>query len=99
MSDTCVKCFRPLARGPVGRPAAYCSPGCRRAAEYELRRLQRRLERLEDERERWRRAVAGVGFFTGSPAYASAMLARVEAEVAEAEARLRSLLSEGDDDG
>jgi hypothetical protein len=41
-----------------GRPPDYCSVGCRRAAEYEVRRASRRLERLEDERDRLERQTA-----------------------------------------
>jgi hypothetical protein len=44
----CRKCSRPFTRlKSVGAPAKYCSVGCRRAAEYEVRRLQRALENLE----------------------------------------------------
>ncbi|KPC79535.1 hypothetical protein ADK82_25745 [Streptomyces sp. NRRL S-4] len=34
--------------GP-GRPSSYCSNACRRAAEYELRRIQRALEGVEEQ--------------------------------------------------
>src|SRR5687768_17907774 len=46
---TCRKCGAelPEAAGP-GRPRSYCSVGCRRAAELEVRRLQRALENTED---------------------------------------------------
>jgi hypothetical protein len=47
----CLKCRAPLTPTDVGRPPTYCSTGCRRAAEYELRRIQRHLERLEAQRE------------------------------------------------
>ena len=47
----CLKCRTPLTPTAVGRPSRYCSTGCRRAAEFELRRLQRHLERLERQRE------------------------------------------------
>lgn len=50
MSDQCVKCRRALEQTGTGRPKAYCGEGCRRAAEHEVRRISRRLERLEDER-------------------------------------------------
>ena len=67
----CLKCRKPL-ESHGRRPAAdYCSTGCRRAAEFELRRIQRHLERLEAQREspffaripnapspRWRRGCA-----------------------------------------
>ena len=47
----CLKCRAPLTPTAAGRPPSYCSTGCRRAAEYELRRIQRHLERLEAQRE------------------------------------------------
>jgi hypothetical protein len=47
--NTCLKCDEPLQQPTTGRPALYCSTGCRRAAEYELRRLQRHLEAIEGE--------------------------------------------------
>lgn len=44
----CRKCGRrlPRAEGP-GRPPRWCSTGCRRSAEYAVKRLNRRIERLE----------------------------------------------------
>ena len=47
----CLKCRTPLTPTAAGRPPSYCSTGCRRAAEYELRRIQRHLERLEGRRD------------------------------------------------
>ena len=47
----CLKCRTPLTPTATGRPPSYCSTGCRRAAEYELRRIQRHLERLEAQRQ------------------------------------------------
>jgi hypothetical protein len=47
----CLKCRTPLTPTAVGRLPSYCSTGCRRATEYELRRIQRHLERLEVQRE------------------------------------------------
>jgi hypothetical protein len=45
---TCVECGTPLAQQPgPGRPAKYCSPVCRRSAEYSLRRAQSLLKRAE----------------------------------------------------
>lgn len=47
---TCLKCRAPLpVRSGTGRPAVYCGETCRRLAEYEIRRLDRRLGRYEDE--------------------------------------------------
>ncbi|MFC9251217.1 hypothetical protein [Amycolatopsis thailandensis] len=82
----CRKCGGKLAErtGP-GRKPAYCSPGCRRAAEYELRRIQRALEALEDEhrdiRLNWARVFAD-------------RLPLIEAEQNRLETRLRELLDD-----
>lgn len=47
----CVKCGKPLEEpSGAGRAPRYCSVACRRAAEFELRRIQRHLERLEQQR-------------------------------------------------
>jgi len=45
---TCATCGTPIEpkAGP-GRPAAYCSVGCRRVAEFQIRNLARRVERYE----------------------------------------------------
>ncbi len=44
---SCLKCGSPLTKSATGRPPRYCSVACRRAAEYERKRIQRHLERLE----------------------------------------------------
>jgi hypothetical protein len=47
--NTCLKCDQPLPEpASTGRPAVYCSSGCRRAAELEITRLNRRIDALED---------------------------------------------------
>lgn len=44
----CRQCGADLdQRMAPGRPRAYCSSRCKRLTEYEVRRLQRRLEGLE----------------------------------------------------
>jgi hypothetical protein len=44
----CRVCIRSLpARAATGRPAVHCSEECRRLAELEIRRVGRRLEKLE----------------------------------------------------
>ena len=73
----CLKCRTPLTPTAAGRPPSYCSPGCRRAAEYELRRIQRHLERLEAQRQ--------------SPFFVK----DTERAIAALEARLRTLLEDG----
>ncbi|MCP5278551.1 MAG: hypothetical protein H6935_09335 [Thiobacillus sp.] len=46
--SNCIKCNAELPKieGP-GRPKGYCSTACRRAAEHEVRRLDRRIDELE----------------------------------------------------
>lgn len=44
----CLKCGKSLDEASdKGRPPAYCSLSCRRAAEMEIRRADKRLEALE----------------------------------------------------
>lgn len=76
----CLVCRKPLERPEVGRPPSYCSTSCRRAAEYELRRLQRRLQALEDQAARAR--IVG----------ADELAERVGHEIKRAELRLLQLL-------
>ena len=46
--NNCPKCNEPIQRPPgKGRPAIYCSPSCRAAASYEIKRILRRLEAFE----------------------------------------------------
>ena len=89
----CLKCGGPLPERPAtGRPATYCSVACRRAAEFEIRRLNRRLEVLEVKASGLRHGRdSGIRDWQGrTPQMA---LADVEEEIAEAEARLRALLA------
>jgi hypothetical protein len=81
-ADACLKCAAPLKRPDVGRPPAYCSPACRRAAEYELERLQRRLEKLE--------TYAADLRLMGDP---DRQARKVDQELEQAERRLRELLA------
>lgn len=85
----CVKCGAELSAPPTGRPPTYCSTGCRRATEYELRRLQRRLERLEEDLGWLRPLRPDVFTIYGK---AGPAVAQVTADIAEAEARMRELL-------
>lgn len=82
----CRKCGRPIAQAAGrGRPRAYCSTGCRRAMEYELRRLQSALEDVE-EQQRWCR----LGWYGRSPAQAT----KYDGERLRLEDRLRELLDD-----
>lgn len=86
-SVACRKCGAAIepADGP-GRPKTFCSVGCRRAAEREIRRLDRALESVED-RLRYVR-------INGSHEPAAR---RYEAERVRLEHRLRELLADGGD--
>lgn len=93
MSLGCQKCGRPLEKPRTGRPPRWCSKGCRRAAEYEITRLQRRLQSLEDEREKRRgeKNRDGRDWLGRTHAeYARAL----EEGIREAEERLRALLDD-----
>ena len=59
----CPKCGNDLPQQEgAGRPARYCSDACKRAAGYEMTRLNRRLQGIEDrlsmEREEYAVKVA-----------------------------------------
>ena len=91
MASNCVNCGAPLAVQKVGRPALYCGVACRRAAEFELRRVLTRVERLEMEQELCRRDRSGIYHFPyGTPAERSQSLAE---ELGRAKGRLQELLN------
>jgi hypothetical protein len=48
-SLACVRCGAPFVPRNRGRTRRYCAVPCRRAAEYEVRRVRRRLARQERE--------------------------------------------------
>ena len=97
----CRYCSGELRVSKRGRPPNYCSVGCRRAAEYEVRRMSRRLERLEDEHDRLERRTAE---YTLRDAGASDwQLQRhqsdahvVDLQIARARQRMRDLLDDDD---
>jgi predicted nucleic acid-binding Zn ribbon protein len=60
----CVVCGAPVGEQRPGRPALYCSVGCRRAREYERRRTQAALERVESSLA-WHRERQEVGSLVG----------------------------------
>ncbi len=83
--STCMKCGSPLpAAAATGRPAVYCSAGCRRAAELEIKRLQTRLINMEAK-------ASNVRLGYGLPGRGD--LERITAEIDLAESRLRELLA------
>lgn len=49
MTTTCLSCRIELPpREGAGRPSRYCSDTCKRVAGYEITRLNRRLQKLEE---------------------------------------------------
>jgi len=95
----CPRCKADVRGSGKGRPPTYCGEPCRRAAEYELRRIQRGLEKSEDRLREWRRKAVlieadkyrGIGSLDN----AEVQIAVHEAEIAELEERLRLLLAAG----
>lgn len=78
----CLRCAEPIERRPGrGRPQVYCGPACRRSVELEVRRIVRRLERLENRVSNLRLQH-----------YPMPVIRATEAELARLEARLRALL-------
>ncbi len=87
MTSTCRKCGAPVEQtGGRGRPRSYCSVGCRRAAEREIRRADRAIEQME-ERARWARINNAD----------RASVAKYDAERVHLEQRLRDLLDDDED--
>jgi predicted nucleic acid-binding Zn ribbon protein len=84
----CAVCRTPIAPSATGRPPAYCSAACRRVREYQIRRVDRLLQRLEERASEVRLTPTedrGIS------------LARVQHEIKRQEARLRELLIQEDD--
>ena len=89
----CIKCGATLPpSAATGRPRVYCSVACRRAGEFELRRLQKHLEDLEDS-EQHIRLYGGASHAAVLNGPAEAMQ-RLQAERERLEARLRELLTD-----
>ena len=84
----CLTCGRPLpARTGRGRPLQYCGAGCRRGAEFEIRRIDRHIAGLEKHLSWLRRT---------DPRFRmedDADLRRLEAEIALQRARFGALLN------
>lgn len=93
--STCRKCGQSLpARTPstIGRPLDYCSTGCRRAAEHELRRLDTQLLTAEAEITALRLALI--------PQPLTGLQARLDwwtSETTRLEARMAHLLDDNTD--
>lgn len=97
---TCRKCGAALAGRPgVGRPAWYCSTGCRRAAEYELRRAQDALATVEKRAREHREQIALESVYGLNCCGRGQALVRhlegIEAERMRLESRMQLLLDDG----
>ena len=90
----CVKCGISLTKPAAGRPPRYCSTACRRAAEHEIRRLNRHLERLETEAEGLRHSRWKLSDTLGRTH--RQQVGDTRRAIAEKETRLRELLEEAE---
>lgn len=80
--NTCLKCGLTIEeQATTGRPKAYCSVGCRRSAEHEVRRINSLLQKLETDLSN---AILGRVW--------ADQVSKIEAEILRQEARLRNLL-------
>jgi hypothetical protein len=98
--STCAACKTPIDQAATGRPRKFCSEGCRRSADLEVRRLDRQLDVAETgltvARDWLAKVEAGLasGCGTGTKAMAEFDVARGELRVADLQNRLRGLLDE-----
>jgi len=105
MEKPSMKCPRCGAELPepaaTGRPRVYCSPLCRRDAEYRLRRVQGHLARAERNLTSARLAQASASPYGYRDAGADAeeKVAFWTAEVAARSAELRTVLADLSRDG
>lgn len=93
----CIKCgqeIKPVST--TGRPPDYCSPGCRKSAEYEIGRVNRRLADLENDlvHEKLHNDKKSVNCNGQSP---QERIAALENAIVESESRLKVLLSAKND--
>lgn len=89
----CRKCGAALKRPKTGRPPVWCSTACRRAAEYEVKRVNRRLEVLETQRDRLISDGDNGMRYMGGRTHAQ-QIKGVQTAINKNEERLRSLLEE-----
>ena len=94
----CQTCGTEIEKPATGRPKRYCSTACRRVAEFEIRRLNKRIGRLEerfdDESEQVDAPTPWDDVYGRNPA---ARLAAVEKLIRRAETRLKTLLTAAED--
>jgi len=94
MKTACVKCRCPLPPpAATGRPKTYCSSACRRAAEFEIRRIGRHIEGLEQEIQHLK-MYGALSCFAAFDAPPKDAVKKRASEIRRLEARLRLLLAD-----
>jgi hypothetical protein len=92
----CVKCGQSFeTKATTGRPPSYCSTACRRSAEYELGRINRRLASLEDRLESEKLSLRKGG--DAEERRRGERIAALEAMITETEIRFKQLLAAKND--
>jgi sugar-specific transcriptional regulator TrmB len=91
----CVICEQPFeSTAKTGRPKEYCSVACRRMAEREILRIEKRIDSLEEELMRLRCLSADTAMVGGR---AWEVIERCEIELKNQNDRFRLLLSGAED--
>lgn len=94
----CIKCGVLIqTKAATGRPSSYCSPSCRKSAEYEIGRINRRLADFENDliREKMHQPKdRGVNIY-GEKCHER--IEALETAIVESEARLKCLLAAKND--
>jgi hypothetical protein len=90
--NECVKCGQAFqTEAKVGRKASYCSIACRRSAELEITRINRRLFNLEEQVVKEKQHVVTGRDFYGADQ--PQRITKLKNAIAEEEARLRILFA------
>lgn len=95
-ASVCAVCGEALP-ADAGNRRRYCGQGCKRAAEYELRRLNGLVYQAEKNVANFGAKLAGAPTFQAGSL--TARLAYWQGRVTEGRARLRELLDDGEGDG
>lgn len=94
----CVSCGNALEQPETGRPRVYCGVPCRRAAEYELRRVQSQLGMAEKAEIRARESVVTARSWGSDTDSARKLVKFWAGEVSRLRGRQRALLAGTGDD-
>ena len=97
MITKCAECGGQLVPAPTGRPARFCSTGCRRATEYRVTLTKRHIARLHEQLSAARIEDALEGEY-GNQRRRQRHMEVLTNEIETAEARLRELLDDDAED-